>query len=862
MPRLFLFTAMLGLILSGTLSAAEAPPALEPLVRVVDLDVGESAEVTLCNGAAAKVKLLDLKETRDPVCFAVRRAEVVIEINGQQAELVSANYHLPKTVGEVQIDCSITKGCNENGSPSFWGLDKDARLRLWPAGSPLLAPGTFRYPVKQKWFATDTQMANEPVFVDGGDQAGMRKIYYHSGLDIGGSEGLVEVIAATDALVVSVGDTVLEGHKQDTPVSPRYDVVYLLDARGWYYRYSHLKEIDKRLAPGRMVKMGDRVGLLGKEGGSGGWSHLHFEIKSRQPSGKWGTQEGYAFLFEAIVREQQPKLIAIARPHQLSFAGDQVTLDGSKSWSAAGKVAAYEWQFTDGSTAAGPRVERSYQKPGRYAEVLKVTDESGAAAYDFAIVLVVDRDHPERRVPSIHANYSPTFNIHPGDPLRFKVRTFNTTAGSETWDFGDGSAAVTVHSDGNAVKLAPDGYAVTTHRYKKPGDYLVRVERTNEFGVSAMDRLHVRVEAAGAEAKTAAAGSDPWPQIAGYFTPPKEWQGKLGDYRSPLLRADGTPVRTAEEWQQRREEILAQWHKLMGAWPPLITEPKVEILETTRRENFQQLRIRFRWTPKEFTTGYLLIPDGEGPRPAVATVYYEPETAIGLGQPQRDFAYQLARRGFVTLSIGTTEATAAKTYALYYPDIDHAQVQPLSMLAYAAANAWYVLAARPEVDAKRIGITGHSFGGKWSMFASCLFDKYACAAWSDPGIVFDDTRGSINYWEPWYLGYHPRPWRPRGLITAENPARGLYPELRKAGRDLHELHALMAPRPFLVSGGSEDPPARWAALNHTIAVNRLLGYSNRVGMTNRPDHSPNDESNAALYAFFEHFLNSRQSDER
>ncbi|HVX62812.1 MAG TPA: hypothetical protein VHC19_19490, partial [Pirellulales bacterium] len=94
------------------------------------------------------------------------------------------------------------------------------------------------------------------------------------------------------------------------------------------------------------------------------------------------------------------------------------------------------------------------------------------------------------------------------------------------------------------------------------------------------------------------------------------------------------------------------------------------------------------------------------------------------------------------------------------------------------------------------------------------------------------------------------------------PARGLYPELRKAGRDLHELHALMAPRPFLVSGGSEDPPARWVPLNHTLAVNRLLGYSNRVGMTNRPDHSPSDESNAALYAFFEHFLNSRQSDEQ
>ncbi len=503
MPRFILITAILGLMRSGTLSAADAPPALHSLERTVDLNVGEAADVMLCDGSRTRVKLIELRETRDPICFAVRRAEVVVEIDGRRAELVSANYHRPQIVGAVQIDCPITKGCNENGEPSFWGLDKDARLRLWPAGSPLIQPGTFLYPVKQKWFATDTQMANEPVFVDGGDLAGKRKIYYHAGLDIGGSEGLVEVVAATDGLVVSVGEVVLDGHKQDTPVAPRYDVVYLLDPRGWYYRYSHLKEIDKNLAPGRVLKLGDRIGSLGKEGGSGGWSHLHFEIKSRQPSGKWGTQEGFAFLWEAYVQEHKPKLIAVARPHRLIFAGESVELDGEKSWSASGKIAAYEWRFSDGSTASGPRVERSYPAPGRYAETLKITDEAGNTAYDFAIVQVVDRDHPERAVPSIHANYSPTFGIRPGDAVTFKVRTFNTTAGSETWDFGDGSPPVTVHSDGNAVKLAPDGYAVTTHRYEKPGDYLVRVERKNEFGVAATGRLHVRVEPADAGTKRA-----------------------------------------------------------------------------------------------------------------------------------------------------------------------------------------------------------------------------------------------------------------------------------------------------------------------------------------------------------------------
>jgi len=342
--------------------------------------------------------------------------------------------------------------------------------------------------------------------------------------------------------------------------------------------------------------------------------------------------------------------------------------------------------------------------------------------------------------------------------------------------------------------------------------------------------------------------------IDSYFTPPKEWRGKLGAFRSPLVFNDGTRAKTPADWARRRLELRVDWMKLLGQWPKLITEPKVVVLETKRRENFRQLKVRFKWTPVESTTGYLLIPDGKGKRPAVVTVFYEPGTAIGLGKnPHRDFALQLARRGFVALSLGTTETTNNGTYATYFPSIKNASVQPLSMLGCAAANAWHVLAQRPEVDAKRIGIVGHSYGGKWAMFGSCLFDKFVCAAWSDPGIVFD-TRRSVNYWEPWYLGYHPKPWRKRGVPTAANPARGLYPKLLAAKRDLHELHALMAPRPFLVSGGSEDGPHRWEALNHTIAINDLLGVKNRVAMTNRPNHSPNEKSNAVIYNFFEHFL--------
>jgi hypothetical protein len=299
------------------------------------------------------------------------------------------------------------------------------------------------------------------------------------------------VIAATDGTVVSAGKAVLPGYK-DPPVAARHDVVYVRDSRDWYYRYSHLKTIEVK--PGDKVKMGRKIGLLGKEGASGGWSHLHFDVKSRQPSGKWGTEDGYAFLWEAYQRQYKPQLIAVARPHHLIWAGEKVTLDGSRSWSAAGKIDRYVWTFTDGTQATGPRVEHTYEKPGEYSEILKIVDAKGNVDYDFAVALVIEKATEGKFSSTIHASYAPTFDIHPGDPITFKVRTFFTDPAGETWDFGDGSPPVKVRSDGNAKPHAPDGYAETVHRYAKPGHYLVRVEQIGKNGIKNTARLHVTVE--------------------------------------------------------------------------------------------------------------------------------------------------------------------------------------------------------------------------------------------------------------------------------------------------------------------------------------------------------------------------------
>lgn len=355
-------------------------------------------------------------------------------------------------------------------------------------------------------------------------------------------------------------------------------------------------------------------------------------------------------------------------------------------------------------------------------------------------------------------------------------------------------------------------------------------------------------------APAGAAPIDPPPaSIAKYFRPPDALAKDLGPYRSPLLFDDGTPVKSAADWTRRRGELLKYWHGQMGAWPPVIEKPKLEYLEKERRENVTQHRVRIETAPgRVIDDAFLLVPDGPGPFPAVVVVFYEANTAIGKGKgPLRDFAIQLARRGFVALSVGGDPNT-------YYPTRETCRIQPLSFHAYEAANCYHLLANLPFVDPARVGVTGHSYGGKWAMFAFALYDRFAAGAWSDPGIVFDESRSNVNYWEPWYLGFeNGKAPRGRGIPNDKNPRTGPYKTMMAEKRDLHELHALMAPRPALTSGGAEDPIDRWKALNHAVAVNQLLGVENRVALTTRPKHDPSEESNAALYDFFAWSLGKR-----
>ena len=66
-------------------------------------------------------------------------------------------------------------------------------------------------------------MGNEPAYVDGGESPARREIYYHSGLDIGGCEGMVDVVSASDGLVVSAGGKALSDYAEAPYYKPQGD---------------------------------------------------------------------------------------------------------------------------------------------------------------------------------------------------------------------------------------------------------------------------------------------------------------------------------------------------------------------------------------------------------------------------------------------------------------------------------------------------------------------------------------------------------------------------------------------------------------------------------------------------------------
>ena len=310
-----------------------------------------------------------------------------------------------------------------------------------------------------------------------------------------------------------------------------------------------------------------------------------------------------------------------------------------------------------------------------------------------------------------------------------------------------------------------------------------------------------------------------------------------------LVDADGEPIRSLDQWRNRREELRGWWLKFLGSLGiPRDKPPKLETLAEDRVGNVLRQLVRYEPEPGWPVEAYLLRPEKlAGPAPGVAvfhsTVNHSIRQPAGVeGKPEKAFGLKLAQRGCITISPRnflwpTNHKISAGDEARRFLK-RHPKCKGMAKMLFDAQQAVDILAAQPGVDANRLGAVGHSLGAKEVLYLAAFDERIKVTVSSEGGV---GTRFS-NWNAPWYLG----------------------PTIKSAdfNREHHELLALAAPRPFLLIGGDSADGARsWPFIQAALPVYRLYANTARLGLLNHGGgHAVPPVAENRTYEWFDAYL--------
>lgn len=432
--------------------------ALDALVKkyskqcIFSLNPGESYLFRLKNGIGRTIRLVSITEHKDSAINVIRRADVAVEIDGKPLTMVCAPYVMPTVVNGLRIQADTTSG--------WVDMPKRVQFSAWDASDPVVDTSCFSFPIRDyRLFSHGTQAFNEPVHLGQGDGDPAGQKFYHSyGMDMAGYEGSEDVISATE------GDVIFFWPSREDLCS-----VVIQDAGGFTWEYAHLSSILPEIILGAHVKQGQRIGVLGKTGPSGNFSHLHlgsFLSRADMEAGKENKRLNlYPWLVSAYQAAHPKSVYAVARPHHVALTGEKVVLDGSNSIAFGTKITGWKWFLPDGRTIHGPRAEIVFDKPGSYVATLRVKGKDGLEDVDFCQVRVYSKAAPEQHMPTIFMSCTPTGNIQVDQPVKFRFWFQGENPGSISIDFGDGT---------RLTGYKP--YEMVSHSFTKPGIHIVTAE--------------------------------------------------------------------------------------------------------------------------------------------------------------------------------------------------------------------------------------------------------------------------------------------------------------------------------------------------------------------------------------------------
>ncbi len=432
----------------------------------VCLDVGETYVYRLKCGQERRIRLQAVTEYPDSVMGLMRRAEVLVEVDGAPVKLVCEPYVMPTEVAGLRIQADTT---------SRWmDLPKRVQFSLWDASDPIVDTDLFVFPLAgYGLFSQGTQGYNEPVHLGhrDGDPAG-QQFYHNYGFDMAGFEGRDEVIACVDGSVVAL--------------YPDMGTLILEDDRGILFEYGHMDKIFPEIKEGLAVKRGRKLGFLGRKGASGNFSHLHVGVYLSKAD--FEAQLGccnlnlYPWIVEAFCKSSGRTLFAVARPHKAVRTGEVVRFDGTRSLAYGSKIKTFRWEFHDGTSVYSARAEKVYNRPGTYMAALWVEDEKGSRDVDFCKVKVYSGEKAEDVMPILFLTYSPSRDVRVGQAVYFRGWPQGAESSAIRLDFGDGTVV---------ENYAP--YSEVSHSFQKRGIHVVTAT-TTAAGLRVTQKVKVTVE--------------------------------------------------------------------------------------------------------------------------------------------------------------------------------------------------------------------------------------------------------------------------------------------------------------------------------------------------------------------------------
>jgi len=274
-----------------------------------------------------------------------------------------------------------------------------------------------------------------------------------------------------------------------------------------------------------------------------------------------------------------------------------------------------------------------------------------------------------------------------------------------------------------------------------------------------------------------------------------------------------------DQWEARRKEIRATLWQLLGDLPPRPQQLKVRTMERTHRpEGFAVEKFEFDNNAGATVSGYLCVPDGlKGRAPAIlychqhGGLYDVGKEEIFKKQPTpEEPALELTRRGYVVLAIDAYCFGERSGKSLMGPG-EKGGAEELTM---SKLNLWLgrtlwgmmvrddlialdYLASRPEVDARRIGVTGMSMGSTRSWWIAALDDRPAAAVCVCCLTRYQDL-----------------------IAAGQLRAHGIYYFVPGMLRhfDAEAVVALIAPRALLTLTGDQDGGSPASGVNKINAV--------------------------------------------